>query len=209
MDFQTSQRRRQGGFLDTFLQLPPRFIMQLILIILPSVNRLMQQSASSLLYSPPLPSFFLLFPLFLLHFLPLFPPLFFSRSLTSFIPLLSSCFIISLLFTFLCHFTLHSPFFLSLIAQSFSLCLFLSSLQINSLLFFSVIQSPFIFSVYSVFLVVVFLSYSALPHLFFKCFFLLSIISLFPVFLSFFATLPLILSSSLLPSFLHFFLSFL
>lgn len=69
MDFQTSHWKRQGGFLDTFLQLPPRFIMQLILIILPSVNRLMQQTASSLLHSPLLPSFFPLF-LFDTSFLP-------------------------------------------------------------------------------------------------------------------------------------------
>lgn len=32
-------------------QLPPRFIMRLILIILPLVNRLMQQTASSLIFS--------------------------------------------------------------------------------------------------------------------------------------------------------------
>lgn len=53
--------------------------MQLILIILPSVNRLMQQTASSLLHSPPLPSFFPLFlslppPPFPFSFL--FPPFF-------------------------------------------------------------------------------------------------------------------------------------
>lgn len=74
-------RRRQGGFLDTFPRLPPRFIMQLILTILPSVNRLMQQSARSLLYSPPHPSFGLLvlrsasIPTFSLS---LSPPRFFS-----------------------------------------------------------------------------------------------------------------------------------
>lgn len=48
--------RRQGGFLDTFPRLPPHFIMRLILIILPSVNWLMQQSASSLLRFPPHPA---------------------------------------------------------------------------------------------------------------------------------------------------------
>lgn len=72
------QQRRQGGFLDTFLQLSPCFIMQLILIILPSVNRLMQQSASSLLYSPPLPTLSSLPP----PPPPLFPLLFFSLFLT-------------------------------------------------------------------------------------------------------------------------------
>lgn len=43
-----------------FPTLPPRFIMQLILIILPSVNRLMQQSARLLPCSSPLPPFRLL-----------------------------------------------------------------------------------------------------------------------------------------------------
>lgn len=62
--FQTSQQWRQGGFLDTFLQLPARFIMRLILLILPSVNTLMQQSASSLFHSSSVLS--LLCPLFLL-----------------------------------------------------------------------------------------------------------------------------------------------
>lgn len=62
--FQTSQQWRQGGFLDTFLQLPARFIMRLILLILPSVNMLMQQSASSLFHSSSLLS--LLCPFFFL-----------------------------------------------------------------------------------------------------------------------------------------------
>lgn len=62
--------------------------MQLILTILPSVNRLMQQSARSLLYSPPHPSFSLLvlrsasIPTFSLSPLPAS----FPRVLTSFIP---------------------------------------------------------------------------------------------------------------------------
>lgn len=155
MDFQTSQQRRQGGFLDTFLQLPPRFIMQLILIILPSVNRLMQQSASSLLYSPPLPSFFLLFPLFLLHSLHLIPVLFFSPFLTSFIPssfvspLVTTLFVISLLFYFLVSFyPLSLLSVIPLFSLSFpdpSLCLFLSSLQINSLLCFLLFSPLFFF----------------------------------------------------------------
>lgn len=74
--FQTSQQWRQGGFLDTFLQLPARFIMRLILLILPSVNTLMQQSASSLFHSSSLlsllcPFFFLsdLLPCCLLSFI--------------------------------------------------------------------------------------------------------------------------------------------
>ena len=49
--FQMFQWRRQGGFLDTFPQLPPRFIMHIILHILPLVIRLMQQSVSFLLHS--------------------------------------------------------------------------------------------------------------------------------------------------------------
>lgn len=147
MDFQTSQQKRQGGFLDTFLQLPPRFIMQLILIILPSVNRLMQQTASSLLLSPPLPSYF---PLFLSSsstipsFFPHSSPLFFLPSSFFFLPTLNPSHSHTLH-----HFSFHTFLsFYPLSLLSFNLifpCLF-SFLQINVFLFFLIYYGfPFFF----------------------------------------------------------------
>ena len=205
MGFQTSQPRRQGGFQDTFLQLPPRFIMQLILIILPSVNRLTQQSARSLLYSPPLPT---------LSSLLLFPP-FIHRLFSNLdiCPLIHTLFIITFPFTLRCHFTLclfspsspllvlSHPFFLPfsyLLLTNYSLFLFLFSFLLSgpcptfplnflpisiNLIYLSLIPLPFSFSLMCKF-----------PFLFL----------FFCVFLSFNSSLP-PLTFSFSHSFFHFF----